>query len=227
MLGAVVSPGRRHGERRRFPSPATSRAGDGVGEAEAGAELRVRLAPHVPRGPCCRRSGARPLPRSRRSRRSLPSAAARRRRMADLRFRLAEPLQLVARRNEKSSAELSRFLAKQVSGRRGARRQPPGRPAFLPPGGSRRVRRGGKGTRGAAYRPPRAAISSRQLCLLPAPPGDPSRPLVLGRPPEPLCGGGGGEPLCVCVWGGGGSRSVCVCARLVRFLPLLAPFRVL
>ncbi|NWZ60294.1 MDN1 protein, partial [Haliaeetus albicilla] len=34
--------------------------------------------------------------------------------MADLRFRLAEPLQLVARRNEKSSAELSRFLAKQI-----------------------------------------------------------------------------------------------------------------
>ncbi|NXU56757.1 MDN1 protein, partial [Turnix velox] len=33
---------------------------------------------------------------------------------ADLRFRLAEPLQLVARRNEKSSAELSRFLAKQI-----------------------------------------------------------------------------------------------------------------
>lgn len=36
---------------------------------------------------------------------------------ADLRFCLAGPLQLVARRNEKSSAELSRFLAKQVSGR--------------------------------------------------------------------------------------------------------------
>ncbi|XP_025949160.1 midasin [Dromaius novaehollandiae] len=34
--------------------------------------------------------------------------------MAELRFRLAEPLQLVARRNEKSSAELSRFLVKQV-----------------------------------------------------------------------------------------------------------------
>ncbi|XP_071597429.1 midasin [Heliangelus exortis] len=34
--------------------------------------------------------------------------------MADLRFHLAEPLQLLARRNEKSSAELSRFLAKQV-----------------------------------------------------------------------------------------------------------------
>ncbi|XP_054255246.1 midasin [Indicator indicator] len=34
--------------------------------------------------------------------------------MADLRVRLAEPLQLVARRNEKSSAELSRFLAKQI-----------------------------------------------------------------------------------------------------------------
>ncbi|NXB28427.1 MDN1 protein, partial [Eulacestoma nigropectus] len=33
---------------------------------------------------------------------------------ADLRFRLAEPLQLVARRNEKSGVELSRFLAKQV-----------------------------------------------------------------------------------------------------------------
>uniref|UniRef100_A0A8C3JEN5 Uncharacterized protein n=1 Tax=Calidris pygmaea TaxID=425635 RepID=A0A8C3JEN5_9CHAR len=33
---------------------------------------------------------------------------------ADLRFVLAEPLQLVARRNEKSSAELSRFLAKQI-----------------------------------------------------------------------------------------------------------------
>lgn len=37
--------------------------------------------------------------------------------MADLRFHLAEPLQLVARRNEKSGAELSRFLGKQVSGR--------------------------------------------------------------------------------------------------------------
>ncbi|KAM8810105.1 midasin [Eudromia elegans] len=34
--------------------------------------------------------------------------------MAELRFRLAEPLQLVARRNEKSSAELGRFLAKQI-----------------------------------------------------------------------------------------------------------------
>uniref|UniRef100_A0A8C0ZFS4 Midasin n=1 Tax=Cyanistes caeruleus TaxID=156563 RepID=A0A8C0ZFS4_CYACU len=33
---------------------------------------------------------------------------------AELRFRLAEPLQLVARRNEKSGVELSRFLAKQV-----------------------------------------------------------------------------------------------------------------
>lgn len=37
--------------------------------------------------------------------------------MADLRFHLAEPLQLLARRNEKSGAELSRFLGKQVSGR--------------------------------------------------------------------------------------------------------------
>ncbi|XP_061845412.1 midasin [Colius striatus] len=34
--------------------------------------------------------------------------------MADMRFRLAEPLQLLARRNEKSSAELNRFLAKQI-----------------------------------------------------------------------------------------------------------------
>ncbi|XP_048793738.1 midasin isoform X1 [Lagopus muta] len=34
--------------------------------------------------------------------------------MADLRFHLAEPLQLVARRNEKSGAELSRFLGKQT-----------------------------------------------------------------------------------------------------------------
>ncbi|XP_030345365.1 midasin isoform X4 [Strigops habroptila] len=33
---------------------------------------------------------------------------------ADLRFCVAGPLQLVARRNEKSSAELSRFLAKQI-----------------------------------------------------------------------------------------------------------------
>ncbi|RMC13255.1 hypothetical protein DUI87_10789 [Hirundo rustica rustica] len=33
---------------------------------------------------------------------------------ADLRFRLAEPLRVVARRNEKSGVELSRFLAKQV-----------------------------------------------------------------------------------------------------------------
>uniref|UniRef100_A0A8C3N6P3 Uncharacterized protein n=2 Tax=Geospiza parvula TaxID=87175 RepID=A0A8C3N6P3_GEOPR len=33
---------------------------------------------------------------------------------AELRLRLAEPLQLVARRNEKSGVELSRFVAKQV-----------------------------------------------------------------------------------------------------------------
>ena len=86
---------------------------------------------------------------------------------ADLRFCLAEPLQLVARRNEKSSAELSRFLAKQVSGRRGARRQPPG--------GHGRGYQGGKGMQRAAF-PLRAAISSQQLCL----------------PPRPRAAGGGG-----------------------------------
>lgn len=90
---------------------------------------------------------------------------------ADLRFRLVEPLQLVARRNEKSSAELSRFLAKQVSGAwevvRGSAAVP-GRPPFLPPclSPSRWVLQGPPWVEGDARRclcplPPRAAISCR------------------------------------------------------------------
>lgn len=153
--------------------PATSRARDAASEAEAGAPLRVRLAPHVPRGPCCRRLGARllpapaaPLSASPALRR--PRQRRRRRRMAELRFCLAEPLQLVARRNEKSSAELSRFLAKQVSERRGSR--PPS-----PWGASRSVPRGGKRTRFTAFPPPRrhllpAALSAARPARRPLPP---------------------------------------------------------
>uniref|UniRef100_A0A8C2SW72 Midasin n=1 Tax=Coturnix japonica TaxID=93934 RepID=A0A8C2SW72_COTJA len=56
-------------------------------EGEVGSEVRVPRTPHVSRGG--------------------PS-------MADMRFQLAQPLQLLARRNEKSGAELNRFLGKQT-----------------------------------------------------------------------------------------------------------------
>lgn len=63
---------------------------------------------------------------------------------AELRFRLADTLQVVARRNEKSGVELSRFLAKQVgSGRRSA--AAPGCPSCPRPGASRWGRCGAKG----------------------------------------------------------------------------------
>lgn len=87
---------------------------------------------------------------------------------AELRFRLAEPLQLVARRNEKSGVELSRFVAKQVrSGWCGATWQPPG---VRTPS----VREGLFALWSEGSAPlclPRAAISSRQLCVCPALPG--------------------------------------------------------
>lgn len=127
--------------------------------------LRGCLAPHVPRGPRCRPLGAWLLPAP-----LSPSPVLRRRRgrssMADLRFCLAGPLQLVARRNEKSSAELSRFLAKQVSERRGSRRQPLGSPPPSPRAGVAASPAEGRG-RVPLPSPPRAAISSRQLWLLP------------------------------------------------------------
>lgn len=104
--GAVV----RQGEGRRGGHASRDGGRAEVGVA-ASAARRTCCAPRVP-------PGAVPCP----SRRGTPGSGM----AAELRLRLAEALQLVARRNEKSGVELSRFVAKQVrSGRCGARWQPP------------------------------------------------------------------------------------------------------
>lgn len=107
-------------------SPAGRGAGRHGGRASRdGGRAEVGGAASAARRTCCSPRGGGERREGRGARSSSGSSSSRM--AADLRFRLAEPLQLVARRNEKSGVELSRFVAKQVrSGRCGARWQPPG-----------------------------------------------------------------------------------------------------